>query len=57
MSGKNYIYLTVWNMNGGPMSPALQEDIEKAVKSVLDEAEKKDGTRHLIALESKQEAA
>ena len=48
---KNYIYLAVWNMNGGPIHPSVQSEIEKAVQGILNDAEKSGGARHLYSVE------
>lgn len=54
---KSYVYLAIWNMNGGPIHQSVQTEVEKAVQSILNDAEKNGGARHLYSVEGvKQEA-
>ena len=43
----DYVYLTVWNMNGGPVPSDTLNALTDAVEAVLKAAEDKNGTRLL----------
>jgi hypothetical protein len=49
MSATNieYIHLTVWNMNGGPVPPDTLKGLTEAVESLIQAATEKSGTRLL----------
>jgi hypothetical protein len=45
-----YIYLTVWNMNGGPVPSDTVKGLTDAVEGILKAATDKNGTRLLYSV-------
>ena len=43
----DYVYLTVWNMNGGPIPSDALNALTDALEGVLKAVEEKNGTRLL----------
>ena len=57
MTETSYSNFTVWNMNGGPLSPAAKEAISEALGETIKKIEADEGVRLLMAANHRPEAS
>lgn len=49
-STDHYTYVSIWNMNGGPLPQSVREALEVAVEKITAEAEENENVRVLWAM-------
>jgi len=51
-----YLYSTIWNMNGGPIPQGTVDALERAIEGVLRSVDNKEGIRLLYTTKREEKA-